>query len=148
MADSAEGKHLRGSHRVRVIRPALRKANKMLPKCRDQMELRAQALKLRHWPEKEVIDEQRQLIDLDWSWIKALSGLRIGELRIADEIGGHENIRLIFWVGDKAVRAPLPMIWVLDVLAKKRDEFTSYQLDVFRAKRTLILERFYKARDN
>jgi hypothetical protein len=142
------GELLTGNYRVRVIRPALHKVYKMFRKCRNQMELRSHALKLRHWPARDVQDENGQLLDLDWSWIEALRGLRIGELRIADKIGGQENLRIIFYEGDRKVREPLPMMWVLDVLLKKRDYFTTNELDIFKARRTLVIERFYKNRDN
>ena len=141
------GEGLTGNYRVRVIKPALRKVYKIFRRRGDQMELRAQALKLRYWPAREVLDDHGQLIDLDWCWIASLKGHRIGELRISDRIGGHENLRVIFYQGDKEVCEPLPMIWVLDVLAKKRDYFTSNELAIFEARRTLVIERFYKNRD-
>src|SRR5437899_8745714 len=113
----------------------------------DQTELRAQALKLRYWPAREVLDDHGQLIDADWCWIASLKGSHIGELRISDRIGGHENLRIIFYQGDREICEPLPMMWVLDVLAKKRDYFTSNELAIFEARRTLVIERFYKNRD-
>ncbi len=142
------GDGLTGNFRVRVIRPALNKVYKLMPKRRDQMELRAHALKLRYWPAHHVPDEEGRLLDLDWSWIIALKQKRIGELRIADRIGGYDNLRLIFYEGDRAVRDPLPMIWILDALAKKRDYFTQNELAIFEARRTLVVERFYKGRRN
>ena len=141
------GENLTGSFRVRVIRPALHKCFKMFPKCRDQMEVRANALKLRFWPDREIADDSGQLIDLNWSWIQSLKGLNIGELRIDDKIGGAENLRLIFFVGDKEVREPLPMIWVLDIMAKKKDDFTKNEISIFKARKTLVEERFYKHRE-
>jgi len=144
MEEVMAGENLSGNFRVRVIRPALHKAYKMFPKCRDQMELRAHALKLRYWPNKEVTDDGGFLVDLDWSWIRSLAGKKIGELRIADNIGGHENLRIIFFEGDNKVCNPLPMIWVIDVFAKKKDYFTANELKIFEARRTLVVERFYK----
>jgi hypothetical protein len=77
-----------------------------------------------------------------------LKGKHIGELRVADKIGGLENIRVIFFQGNKTVREPLPMIWILDVMVKKKDYFTSHELKVFNARRTLVIERFYKPRES
>jgi hypothetical protein len=103
-------------------------------------------LKLRYWPQKSPVDESGKLLDLDWSWIRALHGLKVGELRIHDTIGGNDNLRIIFFEGDPAVREPLPMIWVLHVMQKKRNNFTSNDLGIFRARRTLVIERFYRHR--
>jgi hypothetical protein len=52
-----EGEGLTGNWRVRVIRPALWKVYKLFPKRRHQMEIRANALKLRYWPDMEVTGE-------------------------------------------------------------------------------------------
>ncbi len=82
-------------------------------------------------------------MDLDWSWIQTLPGMNIGELRIHDEIGGHENLRLIFFVGDVSRRDPLPMIWILRVMEKKKNSFSPNQVAIFKARRGLIMERFY-----
>lgn len=35
------------------------------------------------------------------------------------------------------------MIWVLNVFQKKRDDFTSSQIKIFKAQRQLVIERFY-----
>ena len=59
--------------------------------------MKEDALKLRFWPEHEPEDDNGELLDLDWSWIKALRGLHVGELRIHDTIGGCDNLRVIFF---------------------------------------------------
>ena len=108
------------------------------------MEVRRHALKLRFWPERCPADDDGQLLDLDWSWVKALSGKRVGELRISDSIGGHDNIRVIFFDPHKqAEKEPMPMLWVLAVFQKKRDDFTKHQILVFKTRRKIVLERFY-----
>jgi hypothetical protein len=84
-----------------------------------------------------------KLLDVDWSWIKALRSLDIGELRIEDNIGGCDNLRIIFFVGDRKVHQPLPIIWVLHVMQKKRMEFTANDLAVFKARRALVVSWFY-----
>lgn len=82
------------------------------------------------------------MLDLDWSWIKALPRQRVGELRISDTIGGHNNLRVIFF--DPEIESePMPMIWVLAVLQKKRDDFTAGQISSFKLRRATVLERFY-----
>lgn len=141
------GKHLTGSYRVRVFRPAWNDVKRNLRTTRDMVEVRSHALKLRYWPESLPEDESGQLLDLNWSWIRALPGLNVGELRIDDVIGGHDNLRIIFFVGDPGVKLPLPIIWVLQVLQKKRNDFTRANIDTFRARRTLVIERFYKLRE-
>jgi hypothetical protein len=107
------------------------------------MELRRHALKLRFWP--NLPDEDGQVVDLNWSWIKSMPGSHVGELRIDDNIGGNDNLRLIFFVGDDSVCNPLPLTWILSVLQKKRQDFSTNQIKVFRAQRELVLERFYRS---
>lgn len=137
------GERLTGSYRVRAIRPAFDDTNRLFRKARDNAILRRHALKLRYWPENHPEDQSGKLIDLDWEWVRSLPGLKVGELRIDDEIGGHDNLRIIFFVGDAAIREPLPMIWVLRVMQKKRNDFTKNDLATFRARRLLVIERFY-----
>ena len=133
--------NLTGNYLVRVIRPALHDAHYWLPRTRDRAELRRQALKLRFWPEKCPEDENGQLLDLDWSWIRSLPGKKIGELRIHDRIGNRDNLRVIFF--DPAKREPLPMLWVIGVIQKKRDDFTASQIKTYRLRRQIVLERSY-----
>jgi hypothetical protein len=135
--------NLTGDYRVRAGRWAFQDARKWLPKTRDRAELRRHALKLRFWPGSDETTEGGQLMDLDWSWVRALPGKRIGELRIHDTIGGRDNLRVIFFVPPKQTQAAMPMLWVLSVLQKKRDDFTDAQIRNFKVRRTLILERFY-----
>jgi hypothetical protein len=104
------------------------------------MEVRRHALKLRFWPEPHPTDEGGHVLDLDWCWIRALAGLRIGELRVHDTIGGHDNIRIIFF-DPQWPAEPLPNLWVLAVFQKKRDDFTKANLDTFKARRMIVIER-------
>ena len=136
---------LEGDYRVRVFRPAWSDARRWFGKTRDLIEIRSHALKLRFWPSPRAGEQEGQLLDLDWCWIKACKK-DIGELRIQDEIGGHDNIRIVFFRGDPAVQIPLPVMWVLAVLQKKRNEWTSANIRTFNARRTLVIERFYKNR--
>lgn len=129
------GEHLTGTHRVRAIRPAFEDASGLLKKTREKCELRRHSLKLRYWPDT---------VDLSWSWIKSLDGMKVGELRIDDTIGGNDNLRIIFFVGDSSVKDPLPLIWVIRVMQKKRMDFSKNDLRIFKARRLLVIERFYK----
>lgn len=135
--------HLTGSHRVRVFGPAMWEARKRWPRARDRMEVRRHALKLRYWPEPHPRDEGGTLLDLDWEWIKACSGKRIGELRIHDVIGGYDNIRIVFFVGGKRETDRWPTIWILAAMQKKRQEWTQANLLTFESRRKLVIERFY-----
>jgi hypothetical protein len=38
-----------------------------------------------------------------------------------------------------------PILWVLSVLQKTRDDFTKAQIQNFDLRRTIVLERYYKA---
>ena len=87
------------------------------------------------------------VLDLDWEWIRAMPGTGVGELRIDDPIANLENLRVIFYLGDQRVKAPLPMIWILSLLQQKRQDFTTHSIEIFRARRTLVIERFYKRRE-
>lgn len=138
-----DGAGLTGNYRVRIIRPALDEGWKLCKKAKDAMALRRHLVKLRYWPENHPTDDAGVVLDLDWCWIRALPGLNIGELRIHEEIAHHDNLRAVFFVGDSHVREPLPMIWIMTVLQKKRDDWTTAQLAVFRTRRLLIQERFY-----
>ena len=135
---------LTGQHWVRVLRSALQGCQRLCPRTKDRMEIRQHGLKLRYWPSVSPTDECGKILDLDWEWIKAMPNQRVGELRIDDIIGGHDNLRMIFFVpGIKRKGDPLPAIWVLAVMQKKRQEFTTANLQTFKLRRQLVLERFY-----
>ncbi|MGD8450330.1 MAG: hypothetical protein PVJ57_00800 [Phycisphaerae bacterium] len=136
---------LDGDYRVRVFGPAWADAHHWFKRTRDRVEIRCHALKLRFWPLPDPADQQGRLLDLDWCWIKACHK-GIGELRVHDRVGGHDNIRIVFYRGDPSVRAPLPIIWVIAVLQKKRDEWTTANIRTFNARRALIIQRFYENR--
>lgn len=133
---------LEGDYRVRVFRPAWSDARRWFPKTRDLIEIRSHALKLRFWPSPPQSEQEGKLFDLDWCWIKACHK-GIGELRIHDEIGGYGNIRIVFFKGDPAVKVPLPIMWVIAVLQKKRNEWTTANTRTFNGRRILVNERFY-----
>lgn len=138
---------LEGDYRVRVFRPAWADARRWFPRTRDRIAVRSHALKLRYWPLRQLESDRGQLLDLDWCWIKALKGKDVGELRIGDTIGGHDNIRIVFYKGDPKIKVPLPIIWILAVLQKKRNEWTTANTQTFKGRRTLVIERFYKNRE-
>ncbi|HEY7154191.1 MAG TPA: hypothetical protein VH575_09575 [Gemmataceae bacterium] len=133
------GEHLTGRYRVRATKSAFADVNRMSLHARDRMEIRRQALKLRYWPG----GDGGQVVDLDWSWIRTLPGLRVGELRIHDTIAGNDNLRIIFFVGDESEKDPLPLIWVLRVMQKRKNDFTANEVNIFKARRRLVMERFY-----
>lgn len=139
--------NLTGGFRVCAMRPARDEAQRLCPRIADRMEIRRHALKLRFWPENHPTDDSGRILDLDWEWIRALPGQRVGELRIDDVIGGCDDLRLIFYVGNRVIREPMPMIWILRVLQKKRDDFSRNDIAIFRARRLLVVERFEMRRD-
>ena len=139
MADS-----LTGNFFVRAFRPAFDDVRGLFHQTRDNIEVRRHALKLRYWPQSMTTEPSGQVIDLDWSWIKSLPNQKVGELRIEDTIGGHDNLRIIFFVGPPNERMPKTCIWILAVLQKKRDDFSANQIALFKARRNLVYERFYK----
>ncbi len=139
------GEHLTGSYFVRALRPAFQDAKKWLPAVKDRAILRRHALKLRFWPQPQPKDEGGNVLDLDWCWIRALAGKRVGELRIHDRIGNCDNLRVIFFDPRRDAQ-PMPTIWVIAVLQKKRNDFTRAQIANFNARRLLVVERFYNDR--
>lgn len=137
---------LTGTYRVIALRAARTAVQRLLPKASDCMELRSQVLKLRYWPEKNPTDDSGQLLDLHWGWVKSLRGSQIGELRIRDTIGGRDNLRVIFAVLEKADADPMPMIWVLHVMQKKRMQFSAADLEVFRARKQMALTKLKRTK--
>ncbi len=138
------GEFLTGQYRVRAIRPAIVDVSRLCRRVRDNIAIRRHALKLRYWPEKHPENDAGTLLDLNWSWIKTLQGMNVGELRIDDTIAGNDNLRLIFFVGDSKIREPLPMIWILRAMQKKRQSFSKNDIRIFKARRLLVQQRFYR----
>lgn len=138
--------NLTGLAWVRVFRPAFDDAVALCPRARDRVELRSHALKRRYWPHQNLDDGSGTLMDLDWSWIESLKGLNIGELRIADEIGGNDNLRIIFFRGEPVGTIPMSVMWVLAVMQKRSMDFSRHNIEIFRARRVLVVERFYRHR--
>jgi len=134
---SSTGK-LTGAYWVRATRAALSEGHKWFPRVRDRMIVRRHALKLRWFPRGS---DGEHVQDLDWEYIKSLPGEQIGELRIHDSIGGHDNIRVIFWVAPQKSTDPMQTIWILSVFQKKRDDFTAAQLATFRARKKILESR-------
>jgi len=133
---------LTGTYRIGVSRAALAEAKRLFPRTGDYMAARAQALKLRFWPG----GAGGQSVDINWDWIQACGNLGIGELRVEDTIGGHNNLRIIFFKPDtnKANLCEMPTIWVLRVMQKKRQSFTHNDVLIFKARRERIMNFFYK----
>jgi hypothetical protein len=142
--DNPKESNLTGNYFIRRLGSANDDVERLFRRTRDRIEIRRQALKLRYLPARAAVGPSGQLIDIDWSYIKSLPNLRIGELRIHDTIGGHDNLRIIFFVGPPSDLFPMTCIWVLSVFQKKRDDFTSAQIRIFRAKREIVLARFYR----
>jgi hypothetical protein len=106
------------------------------------MEVRRHALKLRFWPDAAP-EGSGQVLDLDWEWVKGLPFRDVGELRIHGVVAGNDNLRIIFHVGGEEREGPLPIIWILRVFQKKREDFSSNDLAVFRQRRRDVRRLFY-----
>ena len=136
---------LTGTHFVRALRSGMQSAKAFWPRTSERMEVRRHALKLRFWGERH--DRSSTVLDLSYEAIKSMSGSGVYEMRVDDEIGGRRNIRIVFldppknWV--QVIETPLPMIWIMEALPKKRDDWTKYDINRFWAKRAIIHERFY-----
>jgi hypothetical protein len=137
---------LTGTNFVRFTRHGLQQAREIWPKTRDRFIVRRQALKLRFWDERHL-HPPGVLVDHTYETIKALKGLGIYELRLDDDIGGHENSRVIFFDPPKDwvpfVKKPMRIVWVLEIFPKKRDDFTRHDLNRFRSSRLMLSQRCY-----
>ena len=137
-----------GTHFVRPLRSAFQKARKLWPAAGPRMEVRRQALKLRFWGQRHEAGTDASILDLSYESIKAMPGSGVYELRLDDEIGGHRNIRIVFFVPPSEWKClhdlPLPALFVLEPVVKKRNEWTAGDLARFRAGRAVVKERFYE----
>ncbi len=122
-----------GDYHVRVLPAAFADVAKLMPRRSDRAALRRHTLVLRYFPEKSPVNQAGRPENLDWSWIKALAGRRVGELRIREHIATYVNLRVIFYVPTD--NNNLPEIWVLAVFDKKRDDFTKGQIATFHSRR-------------
>ena len=140
---------LSGTHHVRAIKSALHKARrKYWPQTGPRMEVRRQALKLRFWGDRHRDSVGSSVLDLSYEAIKSMPGSGVHELRLDDEIGGHRNIRVIFLDPDNSwvpvFKTPLPTIWVLEAIPKRRNDWTQKDIERFWALRTTVKERFFE----
>lgn len=135
--------HITGNYLIRRTGPANNEVMKLWPNARDYFLVRRHAIKLRYFPEQRPIDESGTVLDLDWSWIKSLKNKKVGELRIHDTIGGHDNIRIIYYVGRRTESTTIPVIWILSVLQKKDYVFSKHLIKVFDSRRILVQKRYY-----
>jgi hypothetical protein len=137
-----------GVNFVRASRHGLQAARKFWPATGDRFEVRRQALKLRFWDERHL-HPPGMLGDLTYETIKGLPGLGIYELRLDDTIGGLSNIRIVFfdpprnWQPRALEARPLPIVWILEAMPKRRNEWTKFDVERFRRARLLIQKRCY-----
>lgn len=133
---------LEGNYFVVPTMTAIGRAVKLTNgKAKGLYKLRKLTLKLMWWPH----GDGECIGDIDWDWIKTLDNRRIGELRIDEVINGHENLRVIFFKANQPLPGePMSRIWLLDVFPKKRQDFSTIQLGVWKAHRELILQRNYE----
>lgn len=134
---------LTGQYRVSRTRPAIKEACRLFPRVSDRMEVRRHALKLRFWPASAPLNGSGQVLDLDWEWVKGLPFKDVGELRIHGILAGNDNLRIIFHFGGDKLKNPLPIIWILRVFQKKRNDFSPEDLAVFKQRRRDVRRLFY-----
>ena len=140
---AALDRQLVGNYYVTPTPAAIKDAHGLFPRYGDYQEARRHALKLVFWPLGDPGDGG-QIMDLDWEWIKAVGRSKVGELRISNVIGGHNNLRVIFHVTDVLLaNEPLPRIWIVSVLQKKARHFTARDIETFRGRLTILKRRYY-----
>jgi hypothetical protein len=139
---------LAGVNFVRFSRHGLQSIKHHWKAIGDRFEIRHEALKLRWWDERHL-HSPGLLFDQSYESIKALSGKGIYALRIDDVIGGQSNIRIVFfdppksWVPVVGEQKPMRVIWILEVLPKRRNDWSINDLTRFKAARLIISRRFY-----
>lgn len=116
---------------VILLPSAERAVRRHWPRTDDAEELRRQIGKLQYWRLRTKIGKHKQLLDLSWCRIRACTAEQIYELRIAGRIGNIQNIRVIFYPATVPETKEL-MIIVLTVMPKKRQQFTTHDIEVFR----------------
>ena len=136
-------KGLFGSYYVTPTATAVRRAWGL---CRgsmsDYQRIRRHGLKLAHWP--SGAEDPAAHMDLDWDWVRTLEDIRVGELRIDEEIAGHRNLRIIFFKANVVLPSdPMPRIWPLTVFPKKRQDFSQGQIRAWKGRRNLVVVRTY-----
>ncbi|MFT3882864.1 MAG: hypothetical protein QM703_24815 [Gemmatales bacterium] len=139
---------LSGVNFVRFSRHGLHTIRHHWKRTGERFELRRYCLKLRWWDERHL-HHPGLLFDHSYETIKSLSGLGIFELRIDDEIGGKGNLRIVFfdppssWKPISGEDKPMRVVWILEALPKKRNDWSVNDLTRFKAARLLIVKRFY-----
>jgi len=142
---------LTGCNFVRFSRHGLQVIRRHWREMTDRFEVRRQALKLRFWDERHE-HGPGMLFDHTYESIKALQGEGVYELRLDDDIGGQSNIRVVFfdppsgWIPVADNVRPMRVVWVLEALPKKRNDWTQNDLTRFKGQRLLIKRRFYDGR--
>ena len=136
-----------GTHHVRALKSALKKATMLWPAISHRMELRHQTLKLRYWGHRHETDTGNTVIDLDYQSIRSMPASGVYELRLDDTIGGLRNIRVIFLTppGDwePTFVTPLKLLWILEAFPKTRNDFSKGDIARFTALRATVKQRFY-----
>lgn len=133
-----------GDFHVTPTGSAIKDAESLLPKFRDFQELRRHALKLAFWPSGKSVSGK--VADLDWEEITGMAKPRANELRIDDEIAGLNNLRVIFYPFEKKIILPgdvLPRLWVVSVLQKKTQRFSTNDFETFAARIKIVRIRNY-----
>ena len=133
-----------GSYLVKPTPTAMTRAWRLFKgRARDYFELRRHTLKLAHFPGLSSASGG-QVLDVDWDWVTGTGERGVGELRISDTIGGFDNLRVIFYVADVALKTdPLPRIWAMTVFQKKNERFSPNELRAFAAMKKMIVARYY-----
>jgi len=137
-----------GVNFVRFTRHGLQAIRSYWKKTGDRFEVRRQALKLRFWDERHL-HPPGMLFDHTYESIKSFAGLGIYEMRLDDDVGSQSNIRIVFfdpphdWQPTSEEARPMRIIWAIEALPKRRNDWTTNDITRFRTSRRLIQKRFY-----
>ena len=138
-----------GSNFTRFSRHSLKLIPFYWPKLRDTYEIRRYALTLRNWDLRHL-EPPGTLNGYSYEKIKALRTENVYEMRLDDTIGGQANIRVVFfdppgsWTPLQNNIRPMRVNWILEVLPKTRNGWTTNDIARFRFQQVLLKNTFYK----
>lgn len=90
------------------------------------------------------------LIDCTYEGIKGITNVKVYEMRLDGTIGGQSNIRVVFldppqeWVPLTRFRSALRNVWLLEIIPKRRDNWTTNDLNRFRGTSLIVQQKLHE----
>ena len=138
-----------GSTFVRSTRQSNRSIKSNWYKTRDQFEVWGQAKKLMFWDQRHNYPPG-VLCDCTYESIKGITNVKVYEMRLDGVIGGQSNIRVVFldpphdWIPLTQFKSLVKNVWLLEIIPKRRDNWTSNDLNRFRSTSLLVQQQLHE----